>query len=698
MAVPLRELARAAGLDPDYTSWRGTRTSSSDEAVRQALHALAPDLGIDVEADDALVQLERRRWIDPVGPVVVAWDGELEVPLYVRAEVDAPWSLEVTTEDGRTFAARGMLYDLPADSHANPDEVVHCVRRVRLSLDGQLGYHTVHWTIGDARGEAMAIAAPTRAWGAPDGTRRRWGVFAPVYGLGSTRSGAAGDSASLRTLFEAVERRGGSYVATLPLLAAFLDGTAPPAGRAQVPAVDEPYAYSPYSPASRLHWNELYVDLARFAASLELPIPSAPPAPPGLIDYRAQYAWRRPILDALAKAFFTDPDRAAAVGAWATERGVWDYAAFRAFGEAQRTSWHAWPAQLRDGTKRARSRADAVALGADPARIDTHVFGQWAMQTQLEALQGGRCALYLDLPVGVSMDAYEVWRWRRLFVTSLAAGAPPDALFLGGQNWGLPPMSPIALRRGKYRYFIDCVRHHMGVSGMLRIDHVMGLFRLYCVPEGRPATDGVYLRYPADEMLAILTLESSRAVCAVAGEDLGTVPDRVRPAMAKHGLYRLHVAQWSFPTHAGAASDPAPAGSIASLDTHDTATFAGWWHGADITDKRELGLIDDAQETLERAERDRVRAAVLALAPPASGAADPRDELERAMIAATAELAHGPAAVVLVALDDIALEPVPHNVPGTTTERPNWQRRVPGWEEALDAPAIHVVVAARPAE
>ena len=135
------------------------------------------------------------------------------------------------------------------------------------------------------------------------------------------------------------------------------------------------------------------------------------------------------------------------------------------------------------------TRADALALGADGARLDTHVVAQWAMQRQLEAAgRAARSALYLDLPVGVNCDAYEVWRQRHLFLTELAAGAPPDALFLGGQNWGLPPLSPIALRRDRYRYFIRCVRHHMKVAGMLRIDHVMGLFRLYCVPD-RPAGD-----------------------------------------------------------------------------------------------------------------------------------------------------------------------------------------------------------------
>ena len=676
MVSSLRELARAAGLDPDYASWRGEPTSASDDTVRKALRALAPDLGIDIDRPDAIADLEQRRWAERVPPVVLAWDGELVVPFRVKADTDGDWELEVVTEAGDRFAARGRLFELAADSHAWPGGVVHCIRRATLSLGNALGYHTVTWRVAGEHGEAMAIGAPTRAYGSPGNARKRWGVFAPVYGLASPASGQAGDLGTLRQLFEAVERHGGAYVGTLPILAAFLD---------------EPCSFSPYSPASRLFWNELYLDLPRFAEALEMRIPAAPPIVPGtLIDYRAQYAWRRPVIDALAAAFFVDPSRAAGIDAWASEQGVYDYAAFRAIGEARRSSWRTWPAELRDGTKRARTRDDALALGADPVRVDSHTFAQWAMHTQLGALRGGNVALYLDLPVGVSQDAYEVWRWRRLFLTELAAGAPPDALFLGGQNWGLPPMTPIALRRGRYRYFIDCVRHHMRVAGMLRIDHVMGLFRLYCVPEGQPATDGIYLRYPADDLLAILTLESSRACCAVAGEDLGTVPDQVRPAMARHGLYRLHVGQWHIPTELGVSPTPSPPDAIASLNTHDTPTFAGWWRGADIEDKRDLGLISEHGERAERVERDKMRAALLALAGPGTGT-----DLERAMVAATADLALGPAEIVLVSLDDLALEPVPHNVPGTTSQRPNWQRRVAKWEESLDeSPAIAAVVAA----
>ena len=662
----LRELARAAGIDPEYTSWRGEPAASSDDALLQAIRALAPDLPEDPKA--AIRELERRKWLEIVPPVVIGWDGWLEVPFTLAAEADGEWAIEVLTESGALHRKHGRLFDLPADSHAWPSGVVHCIRRARIAVD-ELGYHRVRWQTAGAEGEAFAIAAPMRAWGGPGHGARRWGVFAPVYGLASQHSGETGDLGSLRELCAAVARRGGRYVSVLPLLAAFLD---------------EPFAASPYSPASRLYWNELYADLGALAREVALPEPAGPPIrPDSRIDYRTQYRWRRAALDAFSARWLEDPARAAALDAWALEHDAYDYAAFRAIGEQERTGWRRWPAARREHPRYCATRADALALGADRARLHTHVYAQWAMQRQLESLRTGDVTLYLDLPVGVNCDSYEVWRWRELFLLDLAAGAPPDALFLGGQDWGLPPLSPNAMRRDRYRYFIRCVRHHMRVAGMLRIDHVMGLFRLYCVPSGRPATDGVYLRYPADELLAIVTLESARARCAVAGEDLGTVPPHVRPAMHQHGLFRLHVGQWAFPNKIGDAPERAPAESVASLNTHDTATFAGWWRGADIDDKRDLKLIDDAQAQTERAERDRQRQALIAFARTPPGE-DHLTEVERAMVAATEDLAVGPAEVVLVALDDLVLDPVPHNVPGTTKERPNWQRRVQGWADSLD--------------
>ncbi len=692
----LRELAHIAGIDAEYTSWDGRPTAASEDSVLAVLRSLAPDLGVQFagseDAPHAIEVLERERWNEIVAPVVIGWDGAVVVPFAVPADDDLPWEVEVTTEGGQLVRAHGRLFDLPGDSHAWPGGAVHCIRRATV-FTGETGYHSVRWRAGGGQGEVFAISAPTRAWGGPGEGARRWGVFAPVYGLASHETGQAGDLGTLRRLFAEVERRGGRYVATLPILAQFLD---------------EPCMFSPYSPASRLYWNEMFLDLGPLAQRVGIEAPTAPPLVAGSrIDYRTQYHWRRHVLDPIAQRMLADPTLSHEIDRWAHATGAYDYAAFRAIGEHRRTGWGQWPSPWRDSVPLIETRADAISLGADGARLATHVAAQWAMQQQLEALGAGKVGLYLDLPVGVNCDAYEVWRHRNLFLIDVAAGAPPDPLFLGGQNWGLPPLSPIALRRDRYRYFIRCVQHHMKVASMLRIDHVMGMFRLYCVPQGRPATDGVYLRYPYEELFAILSLESHRNQCALVGEDLGTVPPQVRPAMDRHGMFRLHVGQWFFPSSVGKRPEPAPPPSVASLNTHDTATFAGWWRGADIDDRRDLELITSEQEATERSERAAQRTALLAyvqVSPSGIAVGDPLTDVERAMVGATTDLAVGPAEVVLVALDDLVLEPFPHNVPGTVEQRPNWQRRVDRWADALDegragppaAATITALVAARP--
>jgi 4-alpha-glucanotransferase len=257
-------------------------------------------------------------------------------------------------------------------------------------------------------------------------------------------------------------------------------------------------------------------------------------------------------------------------------------------------------------------------------------------------------------------------------------GAPPDALFTGGQNWGLPPLHPERVRAGGHALLRACVAAHAEPAAILRVDHVMGLHRLYWIPEGAAATEGAYVRQPVDELYAVLCLESVRARCAIAGEDLGTVPPEVRPQMAARGLHRLFVAQFNLPAAEGKRVPPATPDAVASLNTHDTPTFAGWWAGAEIDDRVELGLLTEAQavdeSTARRVQRRSLATALLAGLDPGALAAG--DELLAAVMAALTEhLARGPAQLVQVTLEDLWLEPRPQNTPGTGPERPNWRRR-----------------------
>ncbi len=694
-SLALRELARAAGVEPTYRGWDGRTVV----AGAGALAAVLAELGIVADGPAQLgavhAELERARYREVVPPVLVAWvDGEgreaargpltVDVPLRVPADVDLGCELTLTTERGATARVAGRLFEAAAHDHTWPASLggrVHCVRRGRIDVPGgEVGYHRLCWQIGERVGESTVIVAPTVAWGAPGRVPPRWGVFAPLYAARRPERGAVGDLEVLTSLLRWVRGHGGHYVATLPLLAGFLD---------------EPCQPSPYSPASRLFWNELYLAPAGELADDERAAARARWAAGSPIDYRAEYRARRARLDREAHAAWSEPTTRAALIAAAEDGALLDYALFRALGERAGAPWSAWPAAWREPPPAPRRWADLPAEldGVDLARVQSHVYGQWQAGRQLAALAaigGDDGGLYLDLPVGVNADAYELWRHRDQFLLGLSAGAPPDALFLGGQDWGLPPVAPQASRKDGHRYLIAAVRHHMSRARMLRVDHVMGLHRLYCVPRGFSAREGVYLRYPADELYAILTVESHRHRCALVGEDLGTVPDEVRPMMRRHGLASLYVGQFSMPAAIGQAPIPPTVEQVASLNTHDTPTLAGWWRGADIDDRRALGLITDAQVATERDERSTTRAALVAWAgrgdvaaarKPSDPGVDDALACRQVMTACTAGLAASPAHVVLVTVEDLWLEPAPQNVPGTSDERPNWRRP---WARSVD--------------
>jgi 4-alpha-glucanotransferase len=665
---PLHALAAHAGVDVGYRGWRGGWV----EARRESLVAVLTALGHDVaDPATAVVAAQDAWWAAVAPPVVVSWGGAAaELPLRVRADVDAGWEVEVRFEGGDRVRTHGRLFDARPSGHVERGGAPWCVRHVVLPSTGELGYHEVHWQVaGRPAGRTRWIAAPAVAH---DPGEPGWGVFAPLYALRTGRSGSAGDLGELARLAAHVAARGGRYVATLPMLAAFLD---------------EPCEPSPYAPASRQFWNELYLDLG---------VAHTSPLPPGpVVDYRAQYAWRRAIIDRLAAAAWQGPD-AAALRSFASAGDVADYAAFRALGEVARAPWTEWPVELRDPPP--RFGVGDVLSGAAPidrARWQSHVWAQWAMDRQLSGIATTGAALYLDLPVGVNRDAWEVWRHRDAFVLGAATGAPPDALFLGGQDWGLPPLHPQRIRDAGWDYVIACVRHHVRHAGMLRIDHVMGLHRLYWVPRGMAATDGVYVRYAADELYAILCLESQRSGCAIVGEDLGTVPDDVPPAMRAHGLAGLFVSQFTMPGSVGAPLGRAGSHQVASLNTHDTPTFAGWWRGADIDDKLALGLVDADAADRERRERSGARRAVLAAIGEAPADPDGDAACAAALVGVVRDLAASDAQVVLVTLEDAWLEPRPQNVPGTAHERPNWRRPFAvDADAALADPRVEALLAA----
>lgn len=263
-----------------------------------------------------------------------------------------------------------------------------------------------------------------------------------------------------------------------------------------------------------------------------------------------------------------------------------------------------------------------------------------------------------------------------------SAGAPPDAFFTRGQSWGFPPMRPDAMREERFDYVIRCVRQQLRYAGILRIDHIMGLHRLFWVPVGSEAKDGVYVRYPDQELFAILAIESHRHRSVIIGEDLGTVPEEIHQLMKARGVKRMFVLQYELSPAAPVPQEP-PQDAIASLNTHDMPMFHSFWYGRDIDDRAELRLLDAQGAGEERRGREEIRRRLVEFFERRGLHGDPLD-------AALLFLAGSDAEIVLLTLEDLWRESEPQNVPGTSAlERPNWQRKLrQEIADAFDLPEV----------
>jgi 4-alpha-glucanotransferase len=339
-------------------------------------------------------------------------------------------------------------------------------------------------------------------------------------------------------------------------------------------------------------------------------------------------------------------------------------------------------------------REGNLAEGDFDARTrDYYLYAQWIASEQMRsAAEGAResgVSLYLDLPLGASRDGYDVWRHREVFASQATVGAPPDPVFSHGQNWGFCPLHPQALREQGYRYAVDFLAHHMQFSGMLRIDHAMGLHRLYWIPDGMDASHGVFVTYRADEMYAVLNLESHRHETALVGENLGTVPSYVNSAMNRHRIRQMYVVQYELEPDRSAAINRVPKNCVASLNTHDMPTFAAFWDGADVDDRLALRLLTEEAARSERAYRARLHERLVEWLR-SQGLLDDADaDVQSVMRGILEFLAVSPAEVVIVSLEDLWLETRPQNVPGTSTERANWVRKaLHGLEAIREMPEV----------
>ena len=635
-------------IELEYEDVFKKRRRASPEALLAVLDALGAGVRSMQDVTGALREREAELAGRCAEPAVAAWEGSGSARVRVPAKMADSVSAHLILEDGSER-------ELPIDV-TGPETEVQGIRYVAawVALE-QLppGYHRMVTRIQGEEHETLVISAPPLAFqGEGD---RVWGVFLPTYALRTARDWGVGSYSDLLDLTIWVRSLGGRLVGTLPLLATFLD---------------EPFDPSPYSPASRLFWSELFIDVERAPELERSEEVRELIASPGfrreidrardgaLVDYELVAQLKARALELLARRWSGHPG----------ERDrVHDYAAFRAAGVRFGCAWEKWPARQRDG--------DLDLEEVDPDAIRYHSYVQFLAERQIGEAAAAGAGLFMDLPLGVHPGSYDVWRERDAFAEGVSAGAPPDTFFTKGQNWGFPPLHPHRIRERGYRYPIACLRQLMRHAAVLRIDHMMWMHRLFWVPSALDARDGVYVRYPAEELYAILCLESHRARTAVVGEDLGTVPPIVRRAMARHGVLRTSVLQYELRPNPRAPLRPIPASAMASLNTHDMPPFAAIWEGRDIEDRLSLGLLDEKGARKEQRDRDRARRALIRLLLREGHLENPDPSGPEVLRGALRHLAASKARMAVTALEDLWWETSPQNTPGTDEERPNWRRR-----------------------
>jgi len=701
----LDRLCALEGIAPDYFDIWGKRHRPADEtriALLKGMGILADAAGIGA----ALRIREERHWRRALPPVAVLREEALPYRWEICCEERHcgrlhRWSLAL--ESGETRNGEFRPGELPQLGGREIDgtRYLKVVFEWRERLP--LGYH--HFTLQLPGGATPAvltlIIAPGRCYTPPalQGAGRVWGPALQLYALRSGRNWGIGDFTDLRNAIEFAGGAGAGIVGVNPLHALF---------------PHNPDHVSPYSPSSRVYLNVLYLDVEAVPEFAGCETARAALAAPEfqarlralrameLVDYRGLAQAKLWALHAIYQHFrerhlLPGSGRGEAFLAWQRAGGesLLRFALFQALQEDFHArdenvwGWPMWPEPYRDP---AAPQVHAF-LEANRVRVEFYAWLQWLAEEQLAAC--GRRArelglgvgLYQDLAVSVDRAGAETWAWQSVYSESTSIGSPPDDFNLNGQNWGLPPPVPKALTESAYAPFVATLRANMRHAGALRVDHVMGLMRLYWIPPGAKPAGGAYVHYPFQDLLGVLALESTRNRCLVIGEDLGTVPDAVREALAPLGVLSYRLLLFERETDGGFKAPAAyPAQALAAASTHDLPTLKSLWSGHDLDLRARLGLYPSdeqrARQVVERAQ-DRARLLVAlereGLLPPGATVhpvSVPEMTPELALVIHVF-IARSASRVAMVQMEDVLGQLEQVNLPATGAEYPNWQRKLP---------------------
>ncbi len=671
----LRALAEAAGIAVEWEDVFHEKRTVAPDSLRALLAALGfPCTGPGDIADS----IHAAEGGGGLPPLVTAWSGQaVLIDLGVSSWV--PRRYRIRFENGGDVS--GLVEHVDA-------------RHVALPAVSTPGYHALSL---DNRDCTLAVAPP-RCFGVGDALgaeARPWGLAVQLYGIRRPGDGGIGDFTGLAELARAAAAQGADALAVSPVHAMF---------------AAEPRNFSPYSPSTRLWLNVLHVDPGALLGNDFVDADEDEDDGNGLIDWPVAAGRRMARLRRLFDRFdntFGAAQRAFRDFRRAKGEPLEDHARFEAlhayhYGQnPQGWSWHSWPQDLRD------PRGDAVArfAGEHAREVTFHAFLQFLADHGLARAQrtarasGMGIGLIADLAVGSDAAGSQAWSRQAEMLPGLSLGAPPDLLNPLGQRWGLSPLSPRGLRAHGYRAFIEMLRASFAHAGGLRIDHVLGFARGWLVPDGADAAAGAYLRFPCDDLLRLVALESWRHDAIVIGEDLGTVPEGFRDRLAAAGVMGMSVLLFARDAD-GAWLRPGdwPAEAAALTATHDLPTLAGWWSARDIAWRRQLGLFSAGHgEAAVTAERNADRSSlwqVLCDEGIAEGPAPDPATPEPFVTAAIAHVARARGPLALLPVEDaLALEEQP-NLPGLTDPHPNWRRRLPRpADRLLEPPGVRARLA-----
>lgn len=656
----LEELAKAAGLAVDWIDAFDQPQRVDPDNLRYVLDGLGYPADSAAEINEGLQRLKEEQSASFLPPLLTT---EQSQGLDLSRHFPAGAAFELELEDeGRL---KGRLSETG-----------------QLTLEAPIGYHQLH--IKD-RSLTLAVApssAPTVATLTNKG--RAWGLTAQLYSLRRPGDGGLGDLKACEQLIVQAAAAGADALSISPIHAMFSsDGN----------------RYSPYSPSSRLFHNVLHcapenlfgqaaVDKAIRDSSLAGELQRLESLE--LIDWPAAGAAKLKLLQALFKDFsasqsllhqeFANFRRKAG-------EALENHCRFEALylmqsKLSQDYDWHNWPDDYRDAynpqvREFARTHSD---------EIDFHAFCQWLISHDLERTQkaardaGMGIGLIADLAVGADGTGSQAWSRQDEILGDLTVGAPPDVLNRSGQSWGISGFSPTGLKRNGYRAFIEMLRANLAHAGGLRIDHIMGLYRLWVIPQGAESEDGAYLHYPFQDLLRLVTLEAARHQAVILGEDLGTVPGDFRQQLIQRNLLGMRVLLFQQDDHSHRFRAPHEwdATALATTTTHDLPTIAGWWQGNDIEWRARIGQTDEETRVIEHERRAHERHGLAtALTEQGLLAGGVEGPVEAVVDGAAAFIGRTPAPLALLPVEDALGLTEQANLPGDVDKHPNWRRRLP---------------------